>query len=209
MRNRSFAASTLLIAICTSCTATGVHRKHDLRFFGGTNFPQSDVVSGMTDGEGDNKTWGIEYIYSRGRGLLGFELGAFQSITDGSGQNELQGLGLGDAQVEKKMDEIHLGMNYPLPRFFGLESDLGLGLAYLDTSIKSDISGGSSLRFEDQTPAAYAKIASMLPITDSFGIGADVRYLGAFSDFEDEQQNVSYDAQLSQWQATLFVALTW
>jgi len=209
MSARPIASSALLLALCAGCSATGIHRKHDLRIHGGTNVPASDVVEGMTTDEGDNRTWGIEYIHSFGREKLGFEVGSFQSFTDGSGRNTLPGFGLGNAEVEKVMNDLHAGLNYPIPRFWGLESDFGLGLAYLDTSIKSDITGGANLNFEDQGAGAYLKFASMAPITDSFGLGLDLRYLAAFEDFEDTQQGVTVDADLSQWQLTLFLALTW
>jgi hypothetical protein len=204
-----FVTSSLLLALCAGCSATGIHRKHDLRFHGGTNLPSTDVVEDLTTGDGDNKTWGIEYIYSRGREQLGFEVGSFQSITDGSGMNTLPGQGLGGAEVEKIMNDLHAGLNYPMPRFWGLESDFGLGLAYLDTTIESDISGGSDLRFADQGAGAYIKVASMAPITDSFGIGLDLRYLTAFEDFQDTQDGVTFETDLDQFQATLFLALTW
>lgn len=209
MRTHSIVSTSLLLALCTACTATGVHRKHDLRFHGGVSVPADDVVAGMSTGDGDDRSWGIEYIHSRGRGQLGFEAGAFQSISEGRGTNTLPGLGLGLANVDKQRSDLRLGLNYPLARFWGLETDLGLGLAYVDTSITSSIEGGSELRFEDQGAAAYAKAASMMPITDSFGVGVDVRYLSLFDDFADTDQGVSYEANLSEWQATLFLALTW
>lgn len=209
MRTRSLASTSLLLALCTACSATGIHRKHDLRFHGGISVPEDDVVAGMSTGDGDDMSWGLEYIHSRGRGQLGFEAGAFQSLSEGSGTNTLPGQGLGLANVDKQMNDLRLGLNYPLERFWGLETDLGLGLAYVDTSITSNIEGGSELNFEDQGAAAYAKLASMLPITDSFGVGLDLRYLAVFDDFSDSDQGVNYSASLSEWQATLFLALTW
>lgn len=206
---RPLVTTALLLALCTACSATGVHRKHDLRFHGGTNIPADDIVAGLTTGDADDTSWGIEYIYSQARGQIGVEAGAFQSLSKGHGTNTLPGFGLGRAEVDKQQNDLRLGLNYPLERFLGLETDLGIGLAYLDTSITTNIAGGPELKFEDQGAAAYAKAATMLPITDSFGIGLDVRYLAVLEDFEDTQQGVTFDAQLDQWQATLFIALTW
>ncbi|MCB9904548.1 MAG: hypothetical protein H6831_16830 [Planctomycetes bacterium] len=209
MRPLTIASAAPLLALCAACTASGIHRPHDVRLHGGLHVPTDDVVGGMTTGDGNDKTWGIEYIHSKARGELGFEVAAFQSISDGSGTNTLPGLGLGPANVDKRMSDLRAGLNYPLERIWNFETDLGLGLAYVDTAITSNIDGGPDLHFEDQGPAAYAKIATMAPITDSIAVGVDLRYLAPFQNFEDTQQGVSFDANLSEWQATLFLALTW
>jgi len=209
MRARSLCSTLLLVALCAGCSASGQHRKHNLRFHGGLHEPWDDVVRDLTTGDGTNKTWGIEYAYQPDRGVLGVEAGLFQSLSDGEGDSLLPGVSGGSAVADKMMDEIHVGMHYPFQRFWGLETDIGLGLAYIDTEISTTPDGDPEVTFQDEGFGAYARVSSMLPITDSVGIGLDLRYLAPFDRFEDTQQGLTFDTNLRQFQATLFLALSW
>lgn len=198
-----------LLPALAACTATGIHQEHSLRLHGGTHFPAEDVVEELSTGSGDDVTWGVEYVYSPAREKIGVEVGAFQSFTDGEGTNTISGFGLGESEVEKKLNEMHLGLNYPFAPFWGLETEIGLGLAYLDTTVETEITGSGELTFQDEGFGAYAKASAMAPISDAVGLGLDVRFLAPFDEFEDTQDGVTFDANLRQLQVTLFLALSW